>query len=76
MDFVRTLSDVFPAAEGRLGVGSAGPDMVTGDVYAVTPHQYAGTPLNEVSCEPIGRVSVDFATGTAYLWPDEVFTGS
>lgn len=79
MDFMNALSENIPAAAGRLvslGVVSGGRDMMTGDVYAVTPHEYAASTMNGISGEPIARVSVDLATGTAYRWPDEAFTGA
>lgn len=78
MDFMNALTENIPAAEGQLvslGIHAGSRDMVTGDVYKVTPHEYGGTTLNGISSDPIGRVSVDLATGTAYLWPQEVLEG-
>lgn len=72
--FNEQLAAHLPGSEGKLvslGIRSGSGDMVSGDVYSVTSREYMGAPINGISGKPIARVSVDFSTGDAYLWPQE-----
>lgn len=72
--FNEELSKQLPECKDSLvslGIRTGSGDMVSGDVYAVTPREYMGAPINGISGKPIARVSVDFSTGDAYLWPQE-----